>query len=265
MTPNDVSSLLEDAEAEYLFERVSALVKIPGNPYGAAAFRNQSRRSFLIAKSRSPMNNRICGFDVKSARLPTDEIARFAQAGATAHLPVIGAPKDVKKRAEDLGTRALRGWTQGQFYAELKDLPENDANDRTRLLTIDDLDIFVEIHSGAFRYSGTNSDITLDMMRGLISQSRAEAYAVEEDGVPVAVGLIYFATNQTGYLATAATTRIARKRGAHSALISGRIEAARRHGCKHVSSTALMSSQSCRNLKRAGLSQSHVQTLLVQE
>lgn len=195
MIPNDVSSLLEDAEAEYLFDRVSALVKMPGNPYGAAAFRNQSRRGFLIAKSQSPMNNRICGFDVKSDRLPTDEIARFAQAGATVHLPVIGAPKDVKKRAEGLGTRALRGWTQGQFYAEIKDLPENDATDRTRLLIVDDLGAFVEIHSGAFRYSGTNLDITLDMMRGLLSQGRAEAYAVDEDGAPVAIGLIYFATN----------------------------------------------------------------------
>jgi hypothetical protein len=259
----DVSNLLEDAEAEYLFDRVSALVKMPGNPYGADVFEHSSKRSFLVAKSQSPMNNRICGFDVNSARLPADETTRFAQAGATVHLPVIGAPKDVKKRAEDLGTRALRGWTQGQFYAELKDLPKNDATDRIRLLTVEDLDVFVEIHSGAFRYSGTNLEITLDMMRGLLSQGRAEAYAVDEDGAPVAIGLIYFATNQTGYLATAATTRTARKRGAHSALISRRIEAARKNGCKHVSSTALTSSQSCRNLKRAGLSQSHVQSLLV--
>jgi GNAT superfamily N-acetyltransferase len=259
----NLRNLLEDAEAEYLFDRVSALLEMPSNPYGADVFGNLNQRRFLVAKSTSPMNNRICGFDIDGDKLPTEEISRFAQAGATVHLPVIGAPKDIKKRAEDFGIRALRGWTQGQFCAELKDLPESDGTDRTRLLTADGLDDFVKIHSGAFRYSGANLDITLYMIRGLLSQGRAEAYAVDEDGAPVAIGLIYFATNQTGYLATAATTRAARKRGAHSALISRRIEAARENGCKRVSSIALLSSQSCRNLKRAGLYQSHVQSLLV--
>ena len=260
---DDVSNLLEDAEAEYLSDRVSALVKMPDNPYGADVFGHPSQRSFLVAKSPSPMNNRICGFDVKSDRLPTAEIARFDQAGATVHLPVIGAPKEVKKQAEDLGVRVLRGWTQGQFYAELSDLPVADATDQTGPLNANELYAFMEIHSGAFRYSGTRVNITHEMMRGLLSEGRAEAYAVCDDDVPVAIGLVYFATNQTAYLATAATTPSARKRGAHSSLISRRIEAARQRGCKLISSTALINSQSCRNLKRAGLSQSHVQSLLV--
>jgi hypothetical protein len=260
---DDVCNLLEDADAEYLSDRMSVLMKMPSNPYGADVFGHPSQRSFFMAKGQSPMNNRICGFDVKSDRLPTDEIARFAQAGATVHLPVTGAPKDVKKRAEHLGTRVLRGWTHGQFYAELADLPQTDSADQTRQFKVNELDAFVEIHSDAFRYSGTNVNISHEMMRGLLFEGRAEAYAVCDDDVPVAIGLIYFATNQTAYLATAATTPPARKRGAHSSLISRRIEAARQHGCKLVSSTALINSQSCRNLKRAGLSQSHVQSLLV--
>lgn len=262
---DDVCNLLEDADSEYLSDRVSVLVGLPGNPYGADVFGHPNQRSFLMAKGQSPMNNRICGFDITSDRLPTDEIARFAQAGATVHLPVTGAPKDLKKRAKDLGTRVLRGWTHGQFYADLAGLPKAEYSDQTRQLKINELDAFVEIHSGAFRYSGPNVNVTLEMMRGLLSEGRAEAYAVYDNDVPVAIGLIYFATNQTAYLATAATTPQARKKGAHSSLISRRVEAAREHGCKLVSSTALINSQSCRNLKRAGLSQSHLQSLLVMQ
>ncbi len=256
----DVSALLENAEAEYLFERVSALAEMPGNPYGAAVFDRLEERSFLVADSQSPMNNRICGFDLESEGLP-DRMGCFASVGARAHLPVIGAPKDIKERAEALGLQALRGWTHGQFSADLADIAESSGC--ARRLAADELEVFVEIHAGAFRYSGARMKLALDMMRGLLAAGRAEAYAVDVDNAVAAIGLVYFATNGTAYLATAATARAARKRGAHAALISRRIEAARARGCRRVSSTALVSSQSARNLKRAGLARSHVQTLLV--
>lgn len=263
---NDTTSLphlLEQAEADYLFDRAASLMTLQGNPYGAATHQDNGLQSFLVAATQSPMNNRICGFDIGDNSLPNNAIAQFSQAGATAHIPIIGTPKAIKSRAEALGMHALRGWTQSQFHANLTDLPIAKTDVQTRQLTPDDLTAFVAIHSGAFRYSGTNVDITLAMMRGLLAGGRAEAFAIDDAGTPIAIGLIYFATNQTGYLATAATTQTARKHGAHTALITRRIEAARQHGCTRISSTAIASSQSARNLKRAGLTPSHVQTLLV--
>lgn len=257
-----VPNLLEHAEAEYLFDRVSTLTRLPENPFEAEVFETPPYRGFLVGANDSPMNNRICGFDLQHGAFPSEEIARFTKAGAPVHLPVIGAPKDVKQKASSFGAAPLRGWTHGQFYAELGNLPIDKASESARRLDISEMRVFAEIHSAAFRSSGARANMTLDMFRGLMETERAQAYAIDFDGRPAAIGLVYFASNQTAYLATAATTRAARKKGAHTALIARRIEAAREHGAVRISSTALLNSQSRRNLERAGLSLSHVQTLL---
>jgi len=253
---------LEYAEAQYLCERVAGLAGIPENPYGASVIENAHYCGFFVSKNQSPMNNRICGFDLAKDPLPANEIAQFAKAGVPVHIPVIGEPKDVRDSAMRIGAAPLRGWTHGQFAAKTKDLPGHEAAGHTRQLGVSEIQTFVEIHSTGFRSSGSAKDMKMDMFGRLLASGNAEAYAVDASGVPVAIGLVYFASNQVAYLATAATTRDARKKGAHSALIARRIKAAREHDCTWVSSTALLNSASRRNLERAGLTQSHVQTLL---
>ena len=75
------------------------------------------------------------------------------------------------------------------------------------------------------------------------------------------LGIVYFSENKTAYLATAVTSRSHRKQGVHEAIIFRRIEAARERGSKRISATALLKSQSRRNLEKCGLTLSHVQTL----
>ena len=72
---------------------------------------------------------------------------------------------------------------------------------------------------------------------------------------------MYLASNGVAYLGTAATRKDARGLGYHGALISHRIEQAKKHGSLVVAATALPSSQSRRNLQRMGLAVSHVQAL----
>ena len=133
---------------------------------------------------------------------------------------------------------------------------------RARRLRPSEVAAFVDIHAAAFRSGGSSNNMTRDMFHGLLEGDQAEAYAVDVDGKPVAIGLVYFANNKIAYLATAATLPAARKKGAHSELIAPRIAAARERGALFVSATALLGSQSRRNLQRAGLHLSHVQTLL---
>ncbi len=122
---------------------------------------------------------------------------------------------------------------------------------------------FVKIHSKESGIPQAAQNMALDMLKGLLRTRRAEAYAVDIDGQPVGIGLIYYAKNDTACLATAATSKHARKKVAHSALIAQRIKAARKRGSRQVLSTAVLNSQSRRNLESAGLSLAHVQTLIV--
>jgi len=253
---------LEIAESEYLMSRVEALEKVPSNPYLAATYSDDKQKYFLVGASASPMNNRICGVDIDNPAIPKKVLTKFQKAGAPICIPVIGKPAEVKEKARIIGAEPLRGWSQGQFSSALHKLPISPLTQQTRRLKPSDMADFVQIHSKEFRTPSTNRDMVIDMFKGLVKTKRAEAYAVDIDGLPVAIGLLYFAKNKIAYLATAATSKAARKQGAHSALIACRIEAARKRGSKQIFSTALLNSQSRRNLEKAGLSLSHVQTII---
>lgn len=253
---------LERAEAEYLASRVDALQKVPGNPYQAATIQIGEQTCFLVARNASPMNSRICGVDLDAPVLPKSVLDKFAKADVKVCIPVIGKPAEVKARAAVMGATPLRGWTHGQFVADMAKLPEISTVHHTRRLKSTDVEKFVEIHSKEFGISKTAYGMALDMFRGLLETRRTEAYAVEIDDMLVAIGLIYFTKDKIAYLATAATSKSARKQGAHTSLIACRIAAARNRGAQRIFSTALLNSQSRRNLQKAGLSLSHVQTIV---
>lgn len=120
----------------------------------------------------------------------------------------------------------------------------------------------MEIHSKEFGTPKAAKILAQDMFKGLLNTRRAEAYAVDIDGRPAAIGLTYYAKNNIAYLATAATSKHARKKVAHKVLIAQRIKSARARGSQHIFSTALLNSQSRRNLESASLSLAHVQTII---
>ena len=253
---------LEIAEAQYLLSRVEALIKVPGNPYGASTIKSGNYISFFVVSNPSPMNSRICGINFDTSVLPKKIVAAFKKVDIVVNIPVIGKPKDIKKKEGKIELNPLRGWSHGQFVAEMDLIPDAPVKHTTRTLKIKDVVDFVEIHSKEFGTPKSAKDMTLDMYKGLFQTHRVEAYAIDIDDQPAAIGLTYYANNKIAYLATAATSKIARKKGAHQALIAQRIKAARKRGSRLVFSTALLNSQSRRNLERAGLALSHVQTIV---
>src|SRR5450830_1931730 len=94
-----------------------------------------------------------------------------------------------------------------------------------------------------------------------MSNERLKIYVLKADGNVVAGALMYLACNGIAYLGTAATRKNARGLGCHGALISHRIEQAKKHGSLVIAATALPSSQSRRNLQRTRLATSHAQAL----
>jgi len=96
---------------------------------------------------------------------------------------------------------------------------------------------------------------------GLATDGRLRLYILKVNGKVLAGASMYLANNGIAYLGTAATQKDARGLGYHGALISHRVDQAKKLGCHWVAATALASSQSRRNLQRAGLTVSHAQAL----
>lgn len=253
---------LEKAEAQYLFDRGDCLQRLKGNPYKAHARKFGEALAFCSTTNTSPMNNRICGVDPRVSALSSNALDWFRTHRAPLHVPITGDDAEVTHAAHLTGGKILRGWTHGQFAASIGDFPSVDPKLETFQFSVADINVFVDIHSAAFRTGAKSKDMACAMFGGLIEAGKAEAYGANINGDCIAIGLVYFADNGVAYLATAATTRSARKSGAHSALILKRIQAAKERGADLISSTALLNSQSKRNLQRMGLKLSHRQTLL---
>lgn len=258
----ELADMLETAEAEYLYTRVELICALPGNPHAAAVRRDGPLRSLRVGANTSPMNNRICGLHAGNESLPPDLLAWFDGAVAPG-IPVIGTPEETSDIAGRFAAASMRGWTHSQMFARTAELPVVEPAHSTRQLESGDMDAFAEVHANAFGPRGKGREFPRDMFRALIESGRAEAFAVDDDeGWIAGIGLIFYAENGVGYLATAATARPRRGRGIHSALIARRIAAARERDCRFVAATALSTSQSYGNLKRAGLRRSHMQTIL---
>ena len=257
-----LADMLETAEAEYLYARVELICALPGNPHDAAVRRDGPLRSLRVAANASPMNNRICGLHTGRESLPPDLLDWF-EGTAAPGIPVIGTPEETAGLATRFSAEPMPSWTHGQMAALTEDLPVVEPAHPTRQLVSGDIDTFAEVHANAFGPRGKGRELPRDMFRVLVESGRAEAFAVDEDEGQIAgIGLIFYAANSVGYLATAATARPRRGRGIHSALIARRITAARERECRYVAATALPTSQSCANLNRAGLRRSHMQTVL---
>lgn len=70
--------------------------------------------------------------------------------------------------AKAFGATPLPGWTQGQFAAEVDELPNNPVAQQTRRLKPQDMEDFEEIHGNAFRVSKNGREIALEMFDGLL-------------------------------------------------------------------------------------------------
>lgn len=252
---------IEAAEREYLCSRVESLSRVNGNPYGAHVFFNEDFACFQVRAAPSPMFNRIYGDSVGEPRAVLDLLKQSAEYSTVT--PLIAKPSALEQYACLAGDRLerLRGWTHLQLACAIESVVVNRQPFEIVEVTPQTLPEFAGIHAGGFHTKPEQRLLNQASFAGFASSERMKIYVLKAAGEVVAGASMYFASNGIAYLGTAATRKSARGRGYHGALISHRIEQAKEHGSRVIAATALASSQSRRNLQRAGLTVSHAQAL----
>lgn len=252
---------IEAAESEYLCSRVETLLGISGNPYGAHVFFNVDFPCFHVKASPSPMLNRIYG-DI--ARAPSALLRLLDESAQLSTVtPLVGKPSALGRYAfvGDVRLERLRGWSHLQFACAIEKVVLSRHPFEIEEVTSQTLALFADVHAGAFHTKPEHRLLNQASFAGKGAGGRLRLYVLSVDGNVVAGASMFLASNGIAYLGTAATQRDARGFGYHGALISHRIEQAKKHGCHWVAATALAGSQSRRNLLRAGLAVSHAQAL----
>ncbi|CRM68241.1 GNAT family N-acetyltransferase [Pseudomonas sp. 58 R 3] len=252
---------IEAAEAEYLCSRVESLSRVSGNPFGARVFFNGAFPCFQVKASPSPMFNRIYG-DINGSPQPILSLLKRSAEYSTV-TPLIGKPSSLEHLASVGETRLerLRGWTHLQLGCAINDMVLSQHLFEIEEATSHTLPQFAAVHASGFHTKPEHRQLSQASFAGLLSDDRLKIYVLKADGDVVAGALMYLASNGVAYLGTAATRKDARGLGYHGALISHRIEQAKRYGSLVIAATALPSSQSRRNLQRTGLATSHAQAL----
>ncbi len=180
--------------------------------------------------------------------------------GCRGTIEVTPAP-DVERLLEAL---AEHGWRQVGFHAAFAGPPRvpeaAPARVRVRAVGPDEAERF-----GALMAEGHEvpAEARAEAARDFATwTTRGWRLSIAEvDGEPAAGGVLVV-DGETAFLANAATLPRWRGRGAQTALIRHRIEAARAAGCRRVGGLALFGSGSQRNLERAGLALCHTQSVL---
>ena len=257
----ELAHKIEAAESEYLCSRVENLAQVSGNPYGARVFFNAGFPCFQVSASPSPMFNRVYG-DITDAPLAVLKRLRESSGYSTV-TPLIGKPSALEQYAFVGGARLerLKGWTHLQFACAIEKVVLNRHSFEIEEVISNTLTQFADVHAEGFHTKPEHRLLNQASFAGLTHKGRLKIYVLKIDGEVVAGSSMYFASNGIAYLGTAATRKDARGYGYHGALISHRIEEAKKQRCHWVAATALASSQSRRNLQRAGLTASHAQAL----
>lgn len=257
----ELAHKIEAAEGEYLRTRVESLAGISGNPYGARVFFNAGFPCFRVSASPGPMFNRIYG-DIAGKPLAVLKLLNESSEYSTV-TPLIGTPSALEQYALVGGARLerLRGWTHLQFACAVEHVVVSRHSFEIEEITLKTLSQFADVHAGGFHTRPEHRLLNQASFEGLTPDGRLRIYVLKKDGEVLAGASMYLASNGIAYLGTAATRKDARGYGYHGALISHRIEQAKKHRSNWVAATALANSQSRRNLQRAGLRVSHAQAL----
>lgn len=207
------------------------------------------------------MYNRIYGDTADESQAVLSLLKQTAKYSTVT--PFIGKPSVLGQYAHMAGSRLerLKGWTHLQFACDIQSTILSRHSFEIEEITSQTLPQFAGIHAGGFHTEPEQRLLSQASFAGFTSSERVKIYVLKVDGEVLAGALMFLASNGIAYLGTAATRKDARGFGYHGALISHRIEQARKHGSRVIAATALASSQSRRNLQRAGLMVSHAQAL----
>lgn len=252
---------LEYAETQYLRARVQGLASLPGNPYRACLFGEPGCGAFVVGGNPSPMMNRVHGDRAQDARRLVDLLQ-----SCVAYAPAIALIAESAKvvptlELQGLPLQRLKGWTHGQLFAPVGEIVAPPSVLDIEPVTASTLEVFCTLHREGFNTPAAARPATQAAFGGLLNDGRGHLYLLREQGVAVAGAALFVADNGVAYLGTAFTTRAARGLGYHRALIAHRLQQAAALGARSVAATALVNSQSRRNLEHCGLRLSHLQTL----
>ncbi|MGC5703630.1 GNAT family N-acetyltransferase [Pseudomonas sp. NFXW11] len=259
--PHCNAQAIEFAEHQYLRSRVVGLSALPGNPYRAMLCGSDICGAFVLGASNSPMLNRVHSDGTRHCA----ELATLLRQ-CEEYSPVVAmitaspkAPETLELAGQIL--RKLRGWSHVQMVASIEDFPISFMAEEIEQVTPPTLEAFAQLHAEGFAQSREARQLNQAAFGVLLEDSCATLYLLREQGVAVAGAALFAASNGVAYLGTAFTSKAARGRGYHRLLIAHRIHQARIRGCHSVAATALVNSQSRRNLEHCGLRLSHLQTL----
>ncbi|QZI71838.1 GNAT family N-acetyltransferase [Pseudomonas protegens] len=252
---------LEYAEHQYLRARVQGVANLADNPHGANLLGEPGCGAFVVAGNPSPMMNRVHGDWAQQACRLAELLQTCAACAPAIALIAESAKVAGTLELEGQPLQRLKGWTHGQLFASIDELaPPSSALDIEPVTALN-LERFCALHSEGFNTPAAARPINQAAFSGLLNDRRGHLYLLRDRGVAVAGAALFIADNGVAYLGTAFTTRAARGQGHHRALIGHRVQQAAALGARSVAATALVNSQSRRNLEHCGLRLSHLQTL----
>jgi GNAT superfamily N-acetyltransferase len=189
--------------------------------------------------------------------IPTRELNRAIPIGDTVELAAIsawyrGAPHMVATTLHLEGRGYRRGMAWQKFERDAAPAPE----------AATELDVAETLAADVFgRVAAEGSGLapeTAPMLAGIVGAPGWHCFLATAGGEPAAVGALYL-DGASAWLGVGATRAAFRRRGAQSALLAARIEAARASGVALlVTETGAESGPSYRNIERAGFRPAYV-------
>ena len=242
----------ETAEAEwmYLYGKVA--------PAALGATVARIREGVIVHMRNDPINywSQALGFTEPVTADLLDEILehyrRENARTATLHFAPDLLPPDFSELAAERGI--LETWTKVKLGGEVADIKSAPTDFHIVPVTEDDAAEFGETVLTGFGAPGTPLS---EMIEASVGAPNCYPFAAW-DGDTMVAGAVLFVHGEVGGLHSGSTLPEYRGRGAQSALISARVDAAREAGCRWVVSETGLSTpekpnSSYNNMRRAGL------------
>lgn len=244
---------IENAEIDYMTDRMSAIQARPGNPEGIEIQRFGNAVCYYSKTMTWAAFNTIKGLRSEDIDV-IEPITEFYRARArTPRFEVIPSLVDQSflRRLSD------RGFYQSGFHTSMVSEPQTYADVYSNGVTLlecreDQLELYAAIHCRGTGLSDEGIPYVLQNNKVLYHRPGWKFFIACLDEVPAAAGVMY-SKDKKASLTFAATLPQYRNRGLHQSLLRRRIEEAVNNDCKLVISQCSFQSQSHKNMERLGM------------
>ena len=243
----DAADRVERVDAAYLSDRLTALSRLAGNPYGAAVRPVGEGYAFAVRALPNPPLNHVAGLTAANADQLGDLVDWYARYGRRIRVEVAPA----QAGPELFAALARHGLHQSGFYAGLYGEPAG-GDDGPIPVEPADPDEFADCYVRGFEFPAERRQALAASVRVLAGRDDVGFYRARLGSATAGIGMLYRHAG-VGYLATAATLPEHRGRGVQTALVRHRIAAATRAGCDLIAGHTAVGSASQRTMEHCGL------------